>query len=426
VSNFIEKIKNTTCYMVYLVVVILIAMWLLDAALGARGKSSTSAGKTNPLHLFSEEYYPYVFDPYLTWRHKAGSPIVRKVSQDPDLPVHDAEGNAEVFVSDDLGFIPNKAGQKSSDSLGVERKIFMFGGSTVQGGALSDYSMTLPARLENELQKKGQKVSVINAGVGGYHLAQEKAYAFNELIHRKPAGFIFYDGWNNAWASEAKKNIESITRSPYSEQLTTQINRLMDSKSNYSDLSASVKTIVKYFYPNVSTWISNIKRKSAPTESQDSVAGGEKTEKSATQGADLDKVLDEELKNSLANMKYDLIQSVAMCNIHEIKCMFILQPVMFTGKKPLTKIEKEVYAESQNVLRTKNLVTIYPHYRKLYKELSERFSSQKNIKFLDLTDIFDKEERRVYWDTGHLFDLGHQILAESIAKDAVKLNFDVP
>jgi len=332
----------------------------------------------------------------------------------------------EVFVSDDLGFIPNRVGQKLSTSLGAERKIFMLGGSTVQGGALSDYSMTLPAQLESKLQNKGQKVSVINAGVGGYHLAQEKAYAFNELIHRKPVGFIFYDGWNNAWASEAKKNIESITRSPYSEQLTTQINRLMDSKSNYSDLSASVKTIVKYFYPNVSTWISNLKRKSISTESQDSVASAEREAKSAIQEADLENALDAELKNSLAKMKYDLIQSVAMCNIHDIKCMFILQPVMFTGKKPLTKIEKEVYAESQNVLRTKNLVTIYPHYRKLYKELSERFSGHKNIKFVDLTDVFDQEERRVYWDTGHLFDLGHQILAESIAKEGVKLNFADP
>ncbi len=413
--------------MVYLVAVILIAMWLLDSALGVRGNSRPSPGKTNPLHFYNDGYYPYVFDPYLTWRNKEGSTITRKVSQDPDLPVHDAEGNAEVFVSDDLGFMPNKAGQLSSSSLGSEHKIFMLGGSTVQGGALSDYSMTLPAKLESELQKKGQKVSVINAGVGGYHLAQEKAYAFNELIHRKPVGFIFYDGWNNAWASQAKKNIKSITRSPYSEQLTTQINRLMDSKSSLSNFSVSVKTILKYFYPNVSTWISNVKRKlNRRILGQGLVAGGEGTEKSAIQGADLDKVLDEGLKNSLVNMKYDLIQSVAMCDIHEIKCMFILQPVMYTGKKPLTTIEKEVYLESLNVLRTKNLLTIYPHYRRLYRELNERFSIHKNIKFLDLTEIFDKEERRVYWDTGHLFDLGHQILAESIAKHAVNLNFTDP
>ena len=52
--------------------------------------------------------------------------------------------------------------------------------------------------FEKFLTESYQDISVINAGVGGYHLSQEKSYAFNELIYREPIGFVFYDGWNNA------------------------------------------------------------------------------------------------------------------------------------------------------------------------------------------------------------------------------------
>ena len=118
-------------------------------------------------------------------------------------------------------------------------------------------------------------------------------------------------------------------------------------------------------------------------------------------------------ENSFLEM--DLRQSASICIGENLYCMFVLQPVIYVGNKPLTEVEKNIYLESASSIRAKNLPLVYPYYEKIYASLDERYKSYEKIKFLILNDIFDKETRRVYRDTGHLLDLGSEIIAKRIA-----------
>ena len=64
---------------------------------------------------------------------------------------------------------------------------------------------------------------------------------------------MFYDGWNNAWASESKDKIKHMSFSPYMQRLSSTIERLMD-QDNENKISNKVlvKEVLKTLFPHLS------------------------------------------------------------------------------------------------------------------------------------------------------------------------------
>ena len=92
------------------------------------------------------------------------------------------------------------------------------------------------------------------------------------------------------------------------------------------------------------------------------------------------------------------------CNSNQIKFFHFFQPLVFFGKKNLTKDEiewkKNGYSSGDPEI-----------FHKFYKSFLE-----KKLNIIDLTNTFDDENKQTYIDSGHLNILGNFLVSKKIAK----------
>lgn len=429
---FHAAIKQGVFYLNYLIIACFFLLVLMEIILDHTADDFTrhyvqyyeKEEYQNPLKLFpGHQQYPFEFDPALYWRNRRNHAIVYRGGQAPvPVPLVPDDGS-QYFLSDSYGFIPNREGEDFKDILAAmnpgDRLYFMLGGSAIQPSEHTGYDRTLPALAEAVLQTKdpNRGIRIVNAGVAGYHLCQDKAYAFNELLHYEPAGFVFYGGLADIWAARSKKSVRQITHSPFSRQLTGQMNEFMlelDEKQGVegSSVRANIKNLIKSVFPYTAAnlAIHRYKIRQARTvasreEDEESIAIPEKQE-----------ILPPELALALQKTKMDLIQSAEICRALGIQGVFVLQPSIFAGNKRRTEAEEEIFREGLRSEAALDILKYYHHYETLYRNLGERYESDPGIQFLVLTDVFDEVEVRVYQNGWHLMEEGNRIVAEEIAR----------
>ena len=87
-----------------------------------------------------------------------------------------------------------------------------------------------------------------------------------------------------------------------------------------------------------------------------------------------------------------------------------LQPIAGFGNKPLTNQEFEY---SQTGTNYNNALLI--NFLELYQDYSKNLHTSSNCTDnVDLRDIFDQESSPIYWDQGHVSDLGNNLVAKAI------------
>ncbi len=96
------------------------------------------------------------------------------------------------FNTNSLGFRGREFSKKKSDENKI--RIFCTGGSTTAGS--SDDEKTWPKLLEKKLIGMNFNVEVINAGVYGWHSAQELIRFKNEIINYDIDILLIHQGWN--------------------------------------------------------------------------------------------------------------------------------------------------------------------------------------------------------------------------------------
>lgn len=116
------------------------------------------------------------------WRDRAGKTSIGAVFWTPS-----EDGRIQFR----RGFYPQK---KSS----FTKRIISLGGSSTMGWPLKDPSAPYPAKLEKMLQKDGNKVEVLNAGVGGYTSFQGVKFLEEELLKWSPDAVTFCFGANDS------------------------------------------------------------------------------------------------------------------------------------------------------------------------------------------------------------------------------------
>jgi len=87
-----------------------------------------------------------------------------------------------------------------------------------------------------------------------------------------------------------------------------------------------------------------------------------------------------------------------------------LQPIAGFGDKVLTKQELK-YAHTGDDYTINPLIESSSIYQNYAKNLSEIKMCTKTI---DMRDVFDTETRPIYWDQGHVSDIGNSIVAKSL------------
>ena len=102
--------------------------------------------------------------------------------------------------TDQYGFVGNGYERELPNEFSKnELGIIILGGSAAMGLGATDNSKTIAAVLEKNLRTKikEKKISVINAGCGGYSSWDEMIYFLTELILRKPQLVISFTGIND-------------------------------------------------------------------------------------------------------------------------------------------------------------------------------------------------------------------------------------
>ena len=110
----------------------------------------------------------------------------------------------------------------------------------------------------------------------------------------------------------------------------------------------------------------------------------------------------------------------SMCELgieNNIDVVIALQPIAGFGNKKLTDQEL-IHAETGTNYNNFQLINFQNDYESYAKNLDTLSSCTFH---LDLRNVFDEEISPVYWDQGHVSDLGNRIVADKIYKNILPL-----
>lgn len=242
------------------------------------------------------------------------------------------------------------------------------GGSTTFGVGSSSDLTTIPGYLQNYYDSNYElNIEVINAGIPKAYSYTETNYIKNKLVKYNPDLFVIYDARN-----DLGRSTDTYFDGAGDDDLNSKILRILTINPYYKTVNIIFK-IYNYWKFN--------------TVEQINVYN-------------LDYV-DERVgfwKNSW-NEICDLSKE------NDFEVLITLQPLVGTGFKQLTNEEQRHY-------KFYNQDALLPNYEKYAVALNEL--NANCTKTVNLRNVFDDIIETVYFDNGHVGDLGNQIVAKKL------------
>ncbi|MBT5551190.1 MAG: SGNH/GDSL hydrolase family protein [Nitrospina sp.] len=363
----------------------------------------------------------HIADPLLGWR----------LGKNVGITLH--YGHAEGVAWQ----ITNQQGFAASDSLSFEVpqkkppgvfRIFIFGGSTVEGiGAKTPFG-NLPAQFSQLLKKTVRPLEgftsfeVVNAGVAGYSSNNEYLYFISEIIHYDPDLVIFYDGANDQihWQHQLALNPNLLFPKRLNKHLEW-ADRLNDSYTFPGALGLVFQNIKKVFYEyshqSATLWI--IKRSFQKIFSVSELITIEEM-------VDIAGPLNSEAfpypSKGIEFYEGNIRDSIIFALSHNVKVAEFLQPLVGVD-------EKQYHKEAQERVDTKTkemelLRKFYKSAREMLKGLSASYKDQPNVCIADLSTSLENEKERLYNDNrAHLNKRGNEIMARHIRDRLIQCGF---
>ena len=278
------------------------------------------------------------------------------------------------------------------------RNVFLFGGSTVYGTGVPD-KFTIPSQLSKHLNEKGDIFyNVTNFGTGGFILEQDMQLLFDEIRKGNlPDIAVFYHGVNDAYAGVYSPGKPGWYLG--SEELK---NKLYYSKSNiinntwYEQLHAY--ELLRHFKVKLLRMLYLTGQKDSEFYLDD---------------------YQQRAGHFVGHYRETIKIIKAVCDSYGIKVLFIWQPVLFYGNKPLNEFEKSMidnpallaigtFRSKDGLYQKKAIETTY--------RLLEKTSLSLYPNFYNFSHIFDRSGNEpIYIDWMHLGPKGNDIVAREIA-----------
>jgi len=289
-------------------------------------------------------------------------------------PVYGYEPNqhTDTITINSLGFRGGEFNLIKNDNT---YRITMVGGSTTFGSGSTSDNTTIPAFLEQKFhEEKFNKIEIINAGVSAANSLEEAYNVRTEYKKLQPDLFIIYDGWNDSFSKISEK------------ELNPQISR--------ADLKQSKKSVIEIWISDHLTMY-RTPYVIYPVLSHIFIANS-LTEEVMNKNSDIwssrwNKICDEN-------------------NDVGIKTIILLQPVVGTGNKILSSDEK-IHAEYIKGVKT---IEQLKHYAKKLPISSCTMS-------VDMRNTFDNMDIPIYFDGGHMTDIGNKIIAEKMYEEILPI-----
>jgi len=337
---------------------------------------------------------------------------------------------ADVFATDNHGILKNTLlGENTEDRIqnairDGKSVIAFFGGSTMMsmGSVTPDFS--IPSLVERVLMEKyDKKVVCVNFGLGGTCCREAFQLYLNEIsLKGIRANIVFYDGWNCASYLTNKKIIQNQLNEALS-NLATEADSLMSIGHNIRlnkayDLKWYLKNSINLFF----AFLTDVVQKHLPKflgrqllRIQSRLFPLDLVHK------EIEKLLDvnsnwsqthNDFSERAVNEYVALHQVVKDLVTPHAGYLWIQQPLVFWGSKPLTKNEKE-WKENGYSSGDPRL------FKSFDVKLKSTISSSPDLfsHFVDMTHIFDEIFDELYIDSGHLNRLGNLIVSVNIADE---------
>ena len=281
-----------------------------------------------------------------------------------------------IWYAGDTALIPNqhlKTININSDGFrgdklqnNTDYRIFVIGGSTTFGvGSISD-SNTITHFLQKKISDKfpHHNIEVINAGIPGDYSYTETNLIKNKILSYNPNLLIIYDGWNDL----------DVKYERYSNPSIEQFDKIIRviKQNDYVTPQVLIKLYSNYAYNNAIGSVlfdpSNIKQK-------------------------------------VAMWRDAWIDICTLQDKYNFKTIVILQPLVGTGNKHLTPEEQKyfTYWDGKNTL----------NYYQLYADMLPKLEPTCTATY-DLRNVFDSNSETIFFDFGHVGELGNKIIANNI------------
>lgn len=256
-------------------------------------------------------------------------------------------------------------------------RIIMIGGSTLFGHGASSDKNTIPGQIQEKFENEGYaNVEVINAGINSLYSFTETYHVKNSLLKFQPDIIINYGGWNDADFLEEDPKIKSEN-----DEKTEQKFRFRD----YPFYRTPFMIFTIFF--------------------------SEQYKEEA-----FDKIYNERLNPPEKVVPLWKDRWIDVCSVtsqNEISTIITVQPMIHTGNKPLTEYEKVFFTNTQH---DKNVIKNFDGFVESFPELNNVCAGT-----IDLRSVFDNVEKPVYWDKGHMTDLGNKIVAEKLYEEIIPI-----
>jgi len=363
--------------------------------------------------------------PSALYGHRYGKSVLARWDVGKSNPI-------DVYCTDDNKLLKNHfddegSAERLTRAMKIGQPIFMFfGGSTMMSMGAETPDFSIPALTEYILRAKYRKDTVcINYGLGGTCSSEALSlYVHQARESTKNANVVFYDGWNCALYLTLAQFVLS------SEKPSTQ--SLLSNGETLRHLEHNI-TLSKVF--DVGWHLSQLVKLSLSWVSGLFVFGNESKLNRALfwlhhrilrlgTSRNVDEIINQikrsddtiELAAKAAVIRYVHLHECvnAICEKSDARFLWIQQPLVFWGDKPLTTNEKKWKEEATSSGDPRIYEMFERHFRVLFKSKPENDLLRN---FCDFTTVFDAVEAEVYYDTGHLNRLGNVVVAASIAKE---------
>ena len=276
-------------------------------------------------------------------------------------------------------------GNEIKDKLDDTYRIFIVGGSTVFGALSSEDSKTIPGWLERQFMDNGlNRIEVINAGINNADSRSEIYLIKHHILNLEPDMIIVYDGWNEGqhdWGLDSEVEDQTIQ----------------------SNLKNSLDIFLNNFY------MSKIKPHYKTPDKLQEIFKNKNLESNEISIPDSTLI---STKVSTWEKRWD-----SVCDLGKeknFKTIISIQPILGSGEKPLTEIEKE------------RLDNSFERQRVILKVLESMSYSLKTLeqscdKTIDLRNSFDNVKEPIYYDLGHMSDFGNEIIANKIYEKIIPI-----
>ncbi len=253
-------------------------------------------------------------------------------------------------------------------------RIFVVGGSTTFGYGSSNDHTTIPGYIQEEFQnnKKFKNIEVINAGIGHATSFEEKYLIQNIIADLSPDMIIIYDGWNDGGYRKINGmvpvGIVDTDPDPFKFK-------------NYPFYRTPFVIWQNFINDDIQNMIDIKSQKTVVTP---------------------------EIKKTVTDLWKQNIEEICKTQKEKgINTAVFLQPTISTGNKPLVGDEL-IFNDPE--------IHDFEDTSEILVMLSDQLDSLRNTCSLsvDLTNAFDNTTKSVFYDQGHLNDLGNEIIAKKI------------